>query len=83
MVKKNNRFVSIIDLVTVFIIGKLLYLTLGGGWTALDESMELFKDAGPNAGNPYSDPPPEYLALPGPVYVLLNKNDLGNRVPQV
>uniref|UniRef100_H2ZH57 Uncharacterized protein n=1 Tax=Ciona savignyi TaxID=51511 RepID=H2ZH57_CIOSA len=59
---------------------------IGGGWSALDATITLFLDHGPLAGNPANHPAPQYLYTGNafaPQFIPLNKDDLGNRVPEV
>lgn len=59
---------------------------VGGGWTALDQTLDLYLRYGPLEGNPAKDPPPRYFFTGGAFsseYVLLDSENLGNRVPQV
>ncbi|XP_078494656.1 neuronal membrane glycoprotein M6-b [Ciona intestinalis] len=59
---------------------------IGGGWSALDGTMDLWARFGPLAGNPYNHPAPQYLYTGNaltPQFISLNRDDLGNRVPDV
>nr|CAB3250603.1 neuronal membrane glycoprotein M6-a [Phallusia mammillata] len=67
-------------------IGTAMFI--GAGWTALDESLLLFSKYGPFEGNPATDPAPQYIYTGGTGdftsgFVLMNSENLGNRVPQV
>ena len=67
-----------------FILIKLYYFE-AGGWNALDETMVLFKELGPNDGNPATDKAPQCLYPGQPLSECTPRDisDLGNRFPQV
>ena len=60
---------------------------LGGGWAALDATMDLFRRYGPNDGNPATDEEPEFvfnnLGSFASTFELRTQENLGNLVPIV
>ena len=65
------------------LIGTCLYI--GAGYTALDRTLDLFDNYGPNEGNgnPAKDPPPEWYVDPSTGKWTTSPNKPGNYVPQV
>jgi len=68
-------------------IGTAFYV--GGGWLALDTTLDLFRRYGPNDGNPATDQAPEFVfnnvggSLGGSTFELRTMENLGNLVPIV
>lgn len=67
----------------------LRFRNLGGGWLALDTTLDLFRRYGPNDGNPATDQAPEFVfnnvggSLGGSTFELRTMENLGNLVPIV